>query len=233
MSIGWQNPCPFEVGGGATAVERIYDALRANVGVGGSCTNEESIEALWRQARASGLAAVGTTGERAVINAFPGHATDLLEYYEELLATTPDEGASLVERRAEAERRYTERVDATGPAIDADLKRIDERFGIVAVDRLEAAETQHGRAFQDLAATLPFGGGRKSSRFANYSTGFVLYVVFALGEGVPPGLDEQKLLARAKEHLNKVLPAHVTFQISTSFGFTLDLDLLDLTGLDP
>lgn len=231
--FGWHNPFPFEFGGGPTQTETIYAAMRASVGVGGSAVDDEGIEGLWRQARASGMAAVATTGERAVLQAFPRHATDLLEYYEDLLQAVPEPGDSVVERQAVVEQLWTERVRAALPDIAADLLEIDPRLSIAAFDHAETTDTIHGRAFEDLAAALPFGGGRRSTFFPNYSTEFVVTALFNIGSGIVPGLAEQKIIERAKSHLNKVLPATHSFQVLTGVGFILDLDLLDLTGLNP
>lgn len=231
--FGWHNPFPLEFGGGATHVETIYAAMRSAVGIGGSAADDEGMEGVWRQARASAIAAAATTGERAVINAFPGHATDLLAYYEDLLGATPELDDSELERQAVVEQLWTERVRAAVPDITADLAAIDERFSILTVPHAQATETLFGRGFEDLAAALPFGGGRRSTLFHNYSTAFVLYVLFDIGGGVAPSTSEQKLIDRAAAHLNKTLPAHMNFQIVAELGFTLDVDLLDLTGLLP
>lgn len=231
--FGWQNGFPFEFGGGSTHTETIYAALRASVGVGGSAPDDEGVDGVWRQARAAGLAAAGTTGERAILQAFPGRATDLLEYYEALLLAVPEPGDSVLERQAVVEQLWTERVRASLPDIAADLASIDPRFTVAAFAHASTTDTLLGRAFEDLAATLPFGGGRQSTRFANYSTEFVVTALFALGSGVAPGIPEQKLIQRTKAHLNKVLPATHTFQVLTGVGFILDVDLLDLTGLNP
>lgn len=233
MSIGWHNPCPFEVGGGATLVEVIYDAMRGAVGVGGSAADDRNTaEGLWRQARASGIAACAAGSERAVINAFPGFATDLLPYYERLHGLAPAPTTTLVERRREAERAHTARVDATIGALTADLQRIDPRFAIFSPTREVGTETLPGRAFQDLAGSEPFGGGRQSTRFANYATGFVVHVLLDL-DGEAPSLDDQHALDAARRLLNAVLPAHVHFQLATGHGFILDIDRLDITGLVP
>jgi hypothetical protein len=230
--FGWHNPFPFEFGGGSTQPETIYAAMRSSVGVGGSAPDDQGIEGLWRQARASGVAAAATTGERAVLQAFPGRATDLLEYYEDLLLAVPEPGDSVLERQAVVEQLWTERVRGALPDIAADLLEIDTRLSIAAFDHAETTDTLHGRAFEDHAAALPFGG-RRSTFFANYSTAFVVTVLFDIGSGVVPGVVEQKIIARAKAHLNQVLPATHMFQVLTGVGFILDVDLLDLTGLNP
>ena len=232
--FGWFNGFPFEFGGGSTHTETIYAALRSSVGVGGAALDDDgTIDGVWRQARATGLAAAATTGERAILQAFPSFATDLLEYYEALLQSVPEPDDSLLDRQASVAQLWTERVRASMPDIAADLVAIDPRFSVAAFPHETTSDTLLGRAFEDLAGTLPFGGGRHSTRFPNYSTEFVITALFAIGSGVAPSIPEQKLLERGRAHLNKVLPATHTFQVLTGVGFILDTDLLDLTGLNP
>ena len=232
--FGWANGFPFEFGGGSTHTETIYAAIRSSVGIGGAALADDGTSAgAWRRARASGLAAAATTGERAILQAFPRRATDLLEYYERLLQAVPEPGDTMLDRQAVVEQLWTERVRAALPDIAADVAAIDPRFSIALFDHATTTDTMPSRAFEDLAATLPFGGGRRSTRFANYSTEFVITVVFDLGSGVAPTLADQKLIERVKAHLNKVLPAFQMFQVLTGVGFILDTDLLDLTGLNP
>ncbi len=230
--FGWINPFPFEFGGAPTLVEVTYQALRANVGLGGSALADEStIDGVWRQARASGIAAARAASERAVLQAFPGYANDALPYYEELFGLVPEDEGNLVQRRIEAEQRYTAEVDSSVPAITTALQLIDERFSIIETPHAEAIETILGRAFQDFDGTLPFGGGRKSTLFANYSTEFTLYVLFDIGNGVEPGPVDAAILSSAEDYLNGALPTWVNFQTTMADGFILDQSLLDLTGL--
>lgn len=230
--FGWINPFPFELGGGPTNVEVTYAALRSSVGLGGSAEDDENtIDGIWRQARAYGIAAARTASERAVLQAFPGYATDALNYYEELFVLVPEDESNLVARRLAAEQRYTMEVDASVPIVAAQLARIDPRFSILETPHAQSTDTLLGRAFQDFAATLPFGGGRKSTRFANFSTEFVLRVLFDLGSGVDPGPAENALIRAASDYLNTTLPTWVNFQIDTASGFILDESLLDITSL--
>ena len=229
---GWPNPFPLEFGGSPTLTERIYRSLRGAVGEGGSALDDEgTIDGVWRQARASALAAAASSGERALINAFPGHATDLLPYYERLLAIVPENEDDVPSRRQEAELRWTREIQSAVPQLLADLQRIDPRFTILETPHDQAIETRLGRAFEDYAGTLPFGGGRRSTRFANFSTEFMLFVLFDLGNGVLPGPVETRLLRQAADHLNDVLSGWVLFQVASADGFILDTSLLDLTGL--
>ncbi len=233
-SLGWHNPVPFELGGGETEVELIYQALRSAVGVGGSAEDEDgSIDGIWRQAKARGIAKASPAAQRAAFQAWPFLATDALDYYEKLFFLTPEPDATDEERRLASSTRYTATVRASVPELEADLLAIDPRFSIVDVPETQTETTHFGRAFEDLAATEPFGGGRKSTLFPNYSTEFVVYVLFGLSPGVAPNITEQRLIRLAKEHLNEVLPGWVNFQIVTKIGFVLDIDLLDLTGLSP
>lgn len=230
--FGWINPFPLEFGGGPTLVESTYRALRSSVGKGGSAEDDENtIDGVWRQARASGLAAAFASGERAVIQFFPGRSTDALPYYEELFVIVPENEEDEPARRREAERRYAYEVDSSVPAVSADLARIDPRFSVIEISKSQSVETVLGRAFQDFAATLPFGGGRKSTRFANFSTDMKLFVFFDLGHGSLPSPSERALMREAIDYLNGALSTWVNFQVATARGFILDVDHLDITGL--
>lgn len=228
--FGWKNPFPLEFGGAPTNVEVTYQALRSSVGLGGSAVDDDNtIDGVWRQARASGIAAARTASERAVIQAFPGHATDALPYYEELFALVPEDENNLVARRRAAEQRYVAEVDASVPAVTAALQLIDPRFSLIEVPHAESDETLLGRAFEDYAATLPFGGGRRSSHFGNYSSDFIYYVLF--GVGGDPGPTENAIAQQAIDYLNTALPTWVNFELLFADGFILDEDFLDITGL--
>jgi hypothetical protein len=229
--LGWHNPFPLEFGGGETAVERIYYALRSNVGKGGSADDDEgSLDGLWRQSRARGIASVATFGERSALQAFPDRATDLLPYYEQLFLLTNDPATSDHERREAAAVRYTQQIASAIPDIGIALRLIDPRFEVLTTSPDQSDSTLFGRAFEDYAAAEPFGGGRKSTAFPNYSSEFVAYVLLDLGGGIPPTTSERRSMDAAAALLNEVLPAHNSFQIVTHRGFTLDVDLLDLTS---
>lgn len=228
--FGWKNPFPLELGGAPSNVEVTYQALRASVGLGGSAENDDgTIDGIWRQARAYGIAAARTASERAVMQAFPGHATDALGYYEELFNIVPEDEQNLVARRRAAEQRYTAEADASVPAVTAALQAIDPRFSIIESSHDESDETLLGRIFEDYAATLPFGGGRRSTRFGNFSTDFVYRILFDVGGD--PGPVEDRIAQLAIDYLNGALPTWVHFELLFADGFILDVDHLDITGL--
>jgi hypothetical protein len=230
-AFGWHNPFPLEFGGGETAVERIYYALRAAVGKGGSADDDEgTIDGLWRQCKARAIASVATSGERSVLQAFPNKATDLLPYYEGLFRLTNDPAASDQERREAAAELYALQIASALPDIELALQEIDPRFSLVTTSPDQSDSTLFGRCFEDFAATLPFGGGRKSTSFPNYSTEFVLYVLLDLGDGIVPSTAERRLMERARKLLHDALPAFNDLQIVTHRGFTLDVSRLDLTS---
>jgi hypothetical protein len=230
-SFGWHNPFPVEFGGGETLVERHYLALRSMVGEGGSAEDDEgTIDGLWRQVRARAIASVAAGGERAALQAFPDRATDALPYYERLLAVTNDPSASEQERREAVTVLYALQIASAVPDIVTALQLIDSRFSVITTSPDQSDTTIIGRAFEDYAETEPFEGGRKSTAYPNHSTEFILYVLFDLGGGNPPSTSERRLMQSARKLLNEVLPAHNDFQIVTHRGFTLDVDLLDLTS---
>ncbi len=239
--LGWHNPLPLELGGGPTLVERIYRALRASVGKGGSAPDDaNSIDGLWRQVRATAIASVAGMGERSVLQAFPDRATDLLPYYERLFLLTSEPGSSAQARREEAARLYALRISSSIPDLQAELQQIDPRFSVLPTDPDESCTTVFGRAFEDLDGAEPFIADseaaftptRHSTAFPNYSSEFIAYVLLDLGDGVAPGTGESRAMELARRLLHDVLPAPNFFHIITHAGFTLDLSLLDITGLE-
>lgn len=231
-SLGWHNPFPVEYGGGETLVEGLYLALRSAEGTGGSAPDDDlSVDGLWRSVKARAIASVASSGERAALQAFPDRATDALAYYERLTGLTPSPDQSDQERRERSAVRFAGQQRADLPALEQSLQRIDSRISLLSPSHAEAVTTVHGRAFEDLAATLPFGGGRMSTAFPNYSTDFVLYVLMELGDGAQPNAAERQALADVAELCAEVLPAWNNFSVATHRGFKLDVSRLDLTGL--
>lgn len=228
---GWANPFPCQLGSGPTDVENIYFALRSAGGKGGAAEDDEhTIDGLWRQCRARAVATVAASGERSALQAFPDHATDLLPYYERLVGVASDPTGNAEARREAAAVLYTRQIASSVPDIALALGAIDERFSVLATSYEQSDATLFGRAFEDFAGSLPFGGGRQSTRFPNYSTSFVLFVLLDLGAGIAPTTTERRAMATAAQLLAEVLPGHNGFQIVTSRGFMLDVDLLDLTA---
>jgi hypothetical protein len=232
-SLGWHNPFPLEVGGGETVIESIYYAMRSAAGKGAAAADEDySIEALWRQCRARAFGNVATFGERSTLQAFPDRATDALPYYEQLFRLANDPEGSDQARREAAATRYTLQIASAIPDIALALSELDERFEVLSQPDANAAVTLFGRAFEDYVPEETYGGGRKSTLLPNYATQFTLYVLLELGGGVLPGAAEAIAIQAATELLHEVLPGHNSFQIVTHHGFTLDVDLLDLTSLE-
>lgn len=229
---GWDNPWPLEWGGGRTLVEKHYDFLRKAPGRGGVAVDEEeSIDALWRQAKANAMAALEAFSERALSEAFPNRATSLLPYYEWLCGIPVPQGANNEERRAEASRRYTFEVPASVPALSDELTAIDPRLSILDIPWDQVETTYEGRAFEDFASAEPYGGGRKSTITPNYSTSFDVVVLFDLSAtGGVPTPDDARIIDRVKDYLADVLPSWVEFRVISSVGFILDSSPMDITG---
>lgn len=230
--FGWHNPWPLQFGGGRTLVEKHYDFLRKAPGIGGvAIDEEESIDALWRQARARAMAALEAFSDRALVEAFPNRATSLLPYYEWLLGIPVPQGANDEERRAEATRRYTFEVPASMPALSDELTAIDPRLSILDIPWDQVETTYEGRAFEDLDGLEPYGGGRRSTITPNYSTSFDVVVLFDLSAtGGVPTADDARIIDLVKDYLADVLPSWVEFRVISSVGFILDLSPMDITG---
>ena len=229
--IGWHNACPFELGGGPTEEENVYEAMRRAVGEGGSAVSDAGIDGLWRQARASAIAALGTCAERAALQALPDRATDHLGEYEGLLGLVPA-GAER-ERRDAVVAEYARRLYADLPHLSAELQKLDARLRIEMLDPSRAFAIVPGRAFGPRGAgseDAPPYGPTSATAWPMYATAFHLRVLFAVGSA-PLSPADRASVARAKSILRDVLPAWMDFSVRTKVGFTLDRDRLDLTGM--
>jgi hypothetical protein len=212
--------------------------MKAAVGIGGSA-EDGTIEAEWRFARATGLAAVDAD-ERAMLQAFPDTATDHIPLFEQILKISPPVDASDQERRDANTIRYQTVPDATHPGLLADLIALDSRISILPVDEDETRDTQGGRFFEPHlpladATDPPYnvnvatGGTRSYTDFPNYSDRFVLYVFFDIGSGNIPDGEEEATTQKIKDLLNTTLPAWCSFRIIyDTTDFILDTSLLDL-----
>jgi hypothetical protein len=213
--------------------ELVYRALRSAAGKGGFAEDEaRSIDGLIRRVRARAIAAIADMGERAALQAIPTYASDLLPYYERLVGLTADPDLSEQDRRSAAAALYALQLAGDVPSIAAALQQIDARFAIFTAAPATSTTTIAGRAFEDLAGELPFGGGRQSTAFPNYATVLVLFVLLELGDGVAPNAAERRSMKLARRLLHDVLPATNDLQIVTHRGFTLDVSRLDLTSFD-
>jgi len=215
-----------------TREQLIYRALREATGKGGYAENESgSIDGLIRRVRAKAIADVADMAERSALQAFPNHATDLLPYYERLLGLSDDPDLTLEERQEAAATLYALQNAADVPSLRQALALIDSRFDVLTASWATATTTRIGRAFEDLEGAKPFGGGRQSTAFPNYSSASSVDVVLELGDGVEPNDDEWRSIKLARQLLSDVVPATADLQIVTHNGFILDVSLLDLTSL--
>lgn len=234
--FGWHNPWPFEWGGGPTRVERTYEAMKRAVGEGGYAKNEDGIEGLWRAVRADAIAAINSSAERAITQAFPNLATDHIPVYEEQFRITPASGETDEQRRQAITEAYTRRVESDHPTLLLALQRIDPRFTVPDVPRETSVVVELGKAFQPLSGTPAFGGGRRSTAFPNYASEYIVPVVLDLSATPTPTAAEQLVLLKAKRYLNEVLSSWMHYAVGVGgvgVGFILDDSTLDATGLTP
>jgi len=225
--IGALNPCPFRVGGGPPPSARVYYAMRRSVGRGGSAKDDTGLDGLWRRSRAKGLAAIWSAKERAVLQFFPHLATDGIPYYEGLTGLVRAKGECESAYRIRLWAAFVASIRSDCPHMDADLKAIDSRIEILEPGA--STTTQHGRAFGPLHASLE-SPPMVASIVPNYSTDFVLYVLFDVGHSGPPTTSEERTIERIHAYLRGVLPSWCSFVVVTEVGFILDLSSLDLTG---
>lgn len=229
--IGSGNPLPFEIGGGPSSTEEIYESLKQAVGEGMAAEDGTS-EAEWRMAQARGIRA-GLNIDRAMNQGFPHLCTDFIEEWEDMFHLVSGD-LSDEERRQRIVDRWVRSIDASGGGIEDDLQGIDPLFSVVAVDRTTSRVTHLGRSFQDIdpndgdACGPAFGGGREATDWPNYSTHRKTIVRYDLPTGQLTG-EAKRRMVRAKEVLREVLPSWADYSIFVGApGFILDQSLLDV-----
>lgn len=231
--FGWDNPFPFELGGGPTDTETLYLELRK--AVGGAAGPPDSAEDVWRQCKAATIAAALAAIERAALQALPLWATDHLEVYETLLRIP--RAATERERQIACATALVQQLGADIPSIRTDLKKMSPKLDVDSVAYAQAVIGVFGKMFAPRDASVPYGSGLNAgfaaTSWPNFSTDFVLHVRYSLAAGETiPGAE---LLAQVKRYLCNVLPSWVDFVIYTGTGFYLDggvdgTSLLDLTA---
>lgn len=234
--LGWTSPLAMELGGDPSDVELVWQALRDAVGKGGAAL-EDTIEDLWRQARARAIAFSASEMERAALQVFPNIATDWLAYYEKLLGVVPPVGATEADRREEVARRFARELRADGQNLLAALQEIEPTSELLEVDPDKTTVAQFGIAFNARPYAAPFGTNN-ASNYPAYSTDMIVVVRVTLETGVSqiPTLTYQRM----EETLNELLPAWVDFAVTQvgstgAEGFYLDGfndSYLDLTAFD-
>lgn len=238
---GLGNPLSFELGGGPSPQEQVYDVLFQNVGDGIRSTPDSLVEK-WRMAKARGIAAT-SQDDRANTQAFPDLSTDFLPVWEDILGVIVDPGASVSARQETVLAAYTRVIDASYPKLLSGLQGLDSRMTILLIPHDLARTTVPGRGFQDWDPSNPQASGpafnidptigtsgANVTGFANFSDEFILHVLFDVGVGAIT-VENQRTLADAAALLNESLPAWVDFRLFTSCGFILDQDLLDVTAM--
>lgn len=238
MAFG--NPMAFEIGGGPSAQEQIYAAIKSAVGEGNSADGGvyDTIAEAWRFAKSRGLA-IYLADDRAIAQHTPVTASDKLATFERLLGVHFSKGVTQEARRAALIEKYTYEIDDTTAGLLAALQKINPAVEIQRLGRELGRESQFGRAFEDYdpnsfkASGPAFAmhhapAGDKCTLFANYSSDFVLLVqspivLASFGE------HDKHILEQLKNLLNENLPAWVDFRLYVNCGFILDQDLLDAT----
>jgi hypothetical protein len=230
MPIGWQNPVPFEVGGGPTAEERAQRALLDAVGRGGAAADQDdSVDGSWRQAVAEALGVLSGYGEHALLQGFPHTASDGVETFEDVLRLEPPVDESVEDRRQAATARWVDRSGADCPSLSEHLEAIDPRLSLISdVEWDDEDTTVLGRTIGDSAES--YGETLVGSSWPNYSGEFRIYVLFDTGSVDPLTATEQVIVQRAKDYLCEALPSVYDFAVITSRSFLVGTSPLGYTG---
>lgn len=211
--IGSLSPLSSPLGSGTSHYEDVYRALRSAMGT--SVTRpaqsgplDDSLDDLWRQARAVGKAASHLALDRAAFQALPDATTDHLDAYERNLCLAFISAENEQQRRERVTAVWVGQINSTARGVELDLEAISENFSLVATDHDQTDSFQHGRTYppRGLEAT------RGTTQYPNYSTAFRINVAYALPSGITavPGTE----LRDAQRLLNSSCPAWVDFVIS-------------------
>lgn len=226
---------PVMFGGGPDEPQKAYNLLLAAEGIGGSASNQDGIDGLWRRSRAVGLSAATSANRRAINNAWPFLATDLLPYYERVLGVEPAPGQSETDRRNVVAPLWPAKASAIVRDMAAELRRIDPRFVILSVDPSQSVVDYGGRSFGTVGEFWMKGIGQDgaftnvaNSAVAYFSTHYVLRVRLPV---TTPSQAELTSIRTARRRLRSMLPSWCDFTITCSTGFLCDTSHLDVTGL--
>ncbi|AUX31916.1 MULTISPECIES: putative phage tail protein [Sorangium] len=220
-ALGWSNPAPLELGGDPSFTEAIWKALRDALGKGGAGP-EDSIEDLWRQAKAMALSAAGSTTQRAAVQAFPHLATNHIPVYEELLGIIPAPEASEEDRRKAITARWVDHLEADGPSLREAVQALDASADVETLSHDFSVTVHFGKAFGNRNVPNTYAGttNRNGTNWPAYSTDLKVRVKYTLSGNAsrPPRLFIEQL----KVLLNERLPAWVDWYVTTGSGFYCD-----------
>lgn len=225
---------PLRPGGGPTEEAKTYRVLRAAVGVGGSAPDDSGIDGLWRQARARAVAAATSAYRRAISNAFPNLASDLIPYYERALGIVSDATLPEQDRRDAICELWPAKASAVVRDLAERLALIDTRFSIVTPDDTKSSTTHDGRWFGPLSGVTaePAFNGSGTSEYAADTSRYVMVVLFDVGYLTGLSAPDARKRAAAERLLGDALPPWWDFRIVTSIGFLAGVSPVGLTGVE-
>lgn len=221
---------PLRFGGGYDEYQKAFRVLKSAEGIGGSAQSDDGIDGLWRRSRALALACGTSAYRRAINNAFPRLATDLLPYYERVLGVRPTPAQDDTQRREVVDGLWTAHASALMTDITTELQRIDSRFSIIYIAESKSKTSHSGGHYAD--GPVIFGGStfKDCAQFGYFTTRSILRVRFAVGH-TPMLPSEVRKMNSAKAKLRAILPSSWDFTITTSSGFLAGVSPLGTTGL--
>jgi len=224
----------MQVGGSPTRFEKSYSALQRMVGRNGFSTDDDEIEALWRQAKADAMAALESFDERATMQASPITATDHIPLFEEALGLASDTQLADQQRRDIIVPDYTGVPEAWTAGLDSALQRIDPAAGVRTRSWANGGACMIGRWYEPFDPspedTYDQDGDRKATAWPNPSDLHSVIVDYSIGNGVVPNREQLRRAEQMRGHLNEVCPSWVEHHVIFAVGFILDQSRLDATG---
>jgi hypothetical protein len=225
MAFGtWRSPFPRQFGGGATKrMDRIYNALKANLGTALS-DDEASANMAEIRAMARTFWIADRSIDRRIIQADPRRLTTLLERTEAFLGIVPGINNRTADRIAQVAIRLLSPADARCGSLS-----------LVVETAFSPWTTQnHYTGLAD--AIIRWPGGTVDPYYPWYSTICNIVIEYVRPNGATDAeVDVRRAICL--QGLDAIVPAWATFAISETvsgydYGFYADISRVDFTCVD-
>lgn len=232
MPLGCGNSLPLQVGGSPTRFEKAYTALQRMVGKNGYSTDDNEIEALWRQAKADAMACLETFDERAALQASPLSATDHIPLYENEQKIVGSDRQPDEDRRQAIATSMRTTPESWTDGLLSTLRAIEPNVEILMLPWENLTTTQAGRWYAPFEPTPndDFGGGRLGTQWPSFSDAYRVIVHMPLSNGAAPNVEQRRKVSQIQTTLYDVVPGWHDFRVIHSVGFILDESCLDITA---
>jgi len=217
---------PLEWGAAPSSAGLVYDALRSLLGGddGGELGPVGGLDDARIFAYAVTIDAITSMPEAAAMQAFPAHASHLLDFLIEESGLDPEGD----DEQSRAALVVLDELASDMQRFEVELAAISSKLAVVYYDDTTTRESRFGRDLSPRSEAL-----RNECMFPAYSDRDVIWIVYTLGTDtvIPPSV-----IRAVRKLISDVMPAHVDFTLTTAGPFLCDggpsgTSLLDQTQI--